>query len=86
MDLYKMKQRTPSKVDVPLPSSSRMTKLLLVAVRSISLVSVISTMKVERPLVKSSDAEWQRIHYCKSQWINQTDRPFSSKYYPTFLV
>jgi hypothetical protein len=33
-----------------------MTRLLLVAVHSMSLVSVISTMKVERPLAKSSEA------------------------------
>ena len=33
-----------------------MTRLLLVAVWSISLVSDISTMKVERPLARSSDA------------------------------
>ena len=49
-------QHTPSKVDVPRPSSSRMTKLRDVAVLRISLVSVISTMNVDRPLAISSDA------------------------------
>lgn len=50
------KRLTPSNVEVPRPSSSRMTRLLEVAVRRMSLVSDISTIKVERPLARSSEA------------------------------
>ena len=39
-------RRTPSKVEVPRPNSSRMTRLRLLAVAKISLVSDISTMNV----------------------------------------
>jgi hypothetical protein len=50
---------TPSKVDVPRPSSSSMTRLLDEAVYRISLVSDISTINVERPLARSSEANHQ---------------------------
>ena len=50
------KSHTPSKVDVPRPSSSRMTRLLFVAFTRMSLVSDISTMNVERPRASSSEA------------------------------
>ena len=46
----------PSNVDVPLPISSRISRELFVAFFKILLTSVISTMKVERPLERSSDA------------------------------
>ena len=46
----------PSNVDVPLPISSRMTRLFLVAFLSISATSFISTMNVDCPEVRSSDA------------------------------
>src|ERR1700685_1009385 len=52
---------TPSTVAVPRPSSSRITKLFSVALCRISLVSDISTMKVERPRANSSDAECQLV-------------------------
>jgi len=47
---------TPSKVDVPRPSSSRMTRLRDVLFSNIKLVSTISTMNVDRPLASSSEA------------------------------
>ena len=47
---------TPSKVDVPRPSSSRMTRLRDVLLSRIKLVSTISTMNVDRPLANSSEA------------------------------
>ena len=50
------KQPTPSTVEVPRPSSSRITRLLSVAVCKISLVSDISAINVERPRANSSDA------------------------------
>jgi len=50
------KSHTPSKVDVPRPSSSRITRLLFVAFTRMSLVSDISTMNVERPRASSSEA------------------------------
>ena len=46
----------PSNVLVPLPISSINTRLFLVALLRMLAVSVISTIKVERPLAKSSDA------------------------------
>lgn len=50
------KSHTPSKVDVPRPSSSRITRLLSVAFTRMSLVSDISTINVERPRASSSEA------------------------------
>lgn len=47
---------TPSNVEVPLPSSSRITNDLPVARCRISLVSCISTINVECPRVSSSEA------------------------------
>ena len=44
----------PSKVDVPRPISSRMSKLFFVAQRSSSDTSVISTMNVDCPADRSS--------------------------------
>ena len=46
----------PSKVDVPLPISSRIRRLLDVAFRKIFATSFISTMNVDCPLARSSDA------------------------------
>ena len=46
----------PSKVEVPRPISSRMTRLSFVAFFRISATSVISTMKVDCPAARSSDA------------------------------
>ena len=46
----------PSNVDVPRPISSRMTRLFVVAFFRISATSVISTMKVDCPADRSSDA------------------------------
>ena len=46
----------PSKVLVPRPTSSINTKLCAVALCKILAVSVISTIKVERPEARSSDA------------------------------
>jgi len=46
----------PSYVDVPLPTSSNKTKLLEVAFFKIFDTSHISTMKVDLPPAKSSDA------------------------------
>ena len=44
----------PSKVEVPLPISSRITRLFAVASLSISATSVISTIKVDCPALRSS--------------------------------
>ena len=49
-------KESPSKVLVPRPTSSISTRLWGVALWRMLAVSVISTMKVERPLAKSSDA------------------------------
>ena len=46
----------PSKVLVPLPISSRISRLLGVAFRMMLATSVISTMKVDWPLARSSEA------------------------------
>ena len=46
----------PSKVEVPRPISSRITRDLRVALRRMLAVSVISTMKVDWPLARSSEA------------------------------
>ena len=46
----------PSKVEVPRPISSRMTRLFWVACCKISATSVISTIKVDWPAAKSSEA------------------------------
>ena len=46
----------PSNVEVPRPISSRITKLSFVAFFRISATSVISTMKVDCPAARSSDA------------------------------
>ena len=46
----------PSKVEVPRPISSRISRLLAVAVRRMSLTSVISTIKVDCPADRSSEA------------------------------
>ena len=46
----------PSKVEVPRPISSRISRLSAVADFKISLTSVISTMKVDWPADRSSDA------------------------------
>lgn len=46
----------PSKVEVPLPISSRIIRLFCVAFLRISETSLISTIKVERPVAKSSAA------------------------------
>ena len=46
----------PSKVEVPRPISSRMSRLRAVAFFRISATSVISTMKVDLPEARSSDA------------------------------
>jgi len=51
-----MEALTPSNVEVPTPSSSRITKDRGVAVLIISLVSDISTINVDRPAAKSSEA------------------------------
>lgn len=48
---------TPSKVEVPLPSSSKITRLRFVALWRMSLVSDISIIKVDRPLDISSKAD-----------------------------
>ena len=50
------RSRAPSKVDVPRPISSRTTSERRVALWRMAAVSVISTMKVERPRARSSDA------------------------------
>ena len=47
---------SPSYVDVPLPISSNITKLFLVASFSIVATSIISTINVLCPILKSSDA------------------------------
>ena len=47
---------TPSKVEVPRPISSRMTRLRSVALFMMLAVSFISTMRVERPVARSSEA------------------------------
>jgi len=47
---------TPSNVEVPLPTSSRITRLSGVAFLSISETSLISTMNVLCPAVRSSEA------------------------------
>ena len=47
---------TPSYVLVPLPISSRTTRLYFVALLTIFAASSISTIKVLLPLAKSSDA------------------------------
>ena len=47
---------TPSNVEVPRPTSSRITRLSGVAFRSISDTSLISTMNVDCPAVRSSEA------------------------------
>ena len=47
---------SPSKVLVPRPISSRMSRLFFVAFRRILATSVISTMKVLCPLARSSEA------------------------------
>src|SRR5205814_9243919 len=47
---------TPSYVDVPRPSSSRSTRLRAVAPCRIALVSLISTMNVDWPRARLSDA------------------------------
>ena len=46
----------PSKVEVPRPISSSTTRLLEVAFFRISATSVISTIKVDCPAERSSDA------------------------------
>ena len=46
----------PSKVEVPRPISSRISRLRPVAWRRISATSFISTIKVDRPANRSSDA------------------------------
>ena len=46
----------PSKVEVPRPISSRISRLSAVAVRRMSLTSVISTIKVDCPADRSSEA------------------------------
>ncbi len=46
----------PSKVEVPRPISSRMRRLFGVAFLRISATSVISTIKVDWPAARSSDA------------------------------
>src|SRR5213075_3175599 len=46
----------PSKVEVPRPTSSISTRLFAVALCRIDALSVISTMKVERPPARSSAA------------------------------
>ena len=46
----------PSKVEVPLPISSRIIRLFFVAFLSIFETSVISTINVLCPLARSSDA------------------------------
>src|SRR5258708_31298455 len=46
----------PSKVEVPRPTSSISTRLCGVALCRIEALSVISTMKVERPPARSSAA------------------------------
>jgi hypothetical protein len=43
-------------VEVPRPTSSRITKLRSVACARIAAVSTISTMKVDRPRARLSDA------------------------------
>ena len=47
---------TPSNVEVPLPTSSSITRLFGVAFFRISETSLISTINVLCPAVKSSDA------------------------------
>ena len=47
---------SPSKVDVPRPISSRIRRLLGVAFLKILATSVISTMKVDWPEARSSEA------------------------------
>ena len=47
---------SPSYVDVPLPISSNTTKLFAVASFRIFATSIISTIKVLCPMLKSSDA------------------------------
>ncbi len=47
---------SPSKVDVPLPISSSTSRLSEVALRSMFATSFISTMKVDCPLERSSEA------------------------------
>jgi hypothetical protein len=47
---------TPSKVDVPRPISSISTSDFSVAPFRMAAASVISTMKVERPEARSSEA------------------------------
>jgi hypothetical protein len=47
---------TPSKVEVPRPISSISTRLFSVAPCRMAAASVISTMKVERPEARSSEA------------------------------
>ena len=46
----------PSKVEVPRPISSRISKLRAVAWVRISATSVISTIKVDLPMERSSEA------------------------------
>ena len=46
----------PSKVAVPRPSSSKRIKLFCVAKRIAREASIISTIKVDSPLTKSSEA------------------------------
>ena len=47
---------SPSYVDVPLPISSNITKLFLVASFNICATSIISTINVLCPMLRSSDA------------------------------
>ena len=47
---------SPSNVDVPLPISSKITKLFDVASFRIVATSIISTINVLCPILKSSDA------------------------------
>ena len=46
----------PSKVEVPLPISSKIIRLLEVALLSIDATSLISTINVDCPAERSSDA------------------------------
>lgn len=66
---------TPSKVDVPRPSSSRITSVRGVARRRISLVSCSSTMKVDLPRASSSEAAYFIEHLDGFKDDLCTDRP-----------
>ena len=46
----------PSNVEVPRPISSRISRLLGVAKRRMEAISLISTMKVDWPAARSSEA------------------------------